>query len=108
MVIRYRRLTYHRKVRAQVKGSGPDRERASAMDLDQAMDQARMEIWGLAISRPVMAVRVDRWAAAVPMMVVAGLVSAAAALFKERIFYLNRNRSTPRTRAGIRSRERLC
>src|ERR1051325_11054725 len=108
MAIRSQRRTYHRKVRAGLKESEPDPEQASAMDLDQVLDRAQMEIWALATSRSVPAVMGDRRVRVVQTVAKARLDSAAVDLFRERVCYQNRNRSTPRTHARIRSRERLC
>src|ERR1051326_4828417 len=107
MEIRSRCRTCHRKVRVPARESGPDPERASATDLDQALDRAQMETWAQATSRSVAQVPVDRLARVVQTMTAAGLDSAVADLFRERVFYPSRNRSTRRTRARIRSRERL-
>src|SRR6185503_13007364 len=105
MVIRCQRRKYRPKVRARARESEPGREQVWATDLDQVMDQAPAEIWGPAISRSGAAVRADRLVMATPIMMVrGGMVSAAEAeLFKERMCYLSLNRSTPKTRARIRS-----
>src|SRR6185295_8618870 len=107
MVIRSRRLKCRQKVPARARESGPGREQASVMDLDQGMDQAPVEIWALATSRSVVAVRVDRVGMAVELVVIRCMVLVVD-LCNGRMCYPNRNRSTPRMRARIRSRGQLC
>src|SRR5689334_5399130 len=102
MEIRSRRRTCHLKVRAPARESEPTPEQVSAMDLDQALDQAPMETWATATSRWVAAVPADRAVKVVRMVLTPRVVSAVEP-FKERVSYRNRNRSTPRTRAEIRS-----
>src|SRR5690349_20694013 len=107
MATRYRSRKYHLKVRARVRESERTPEPVWAMEMDQVMDQARMEIWAPAISRLVVAGQTEGMVTAAALMVVGGMDSAAD-FCKELMFYLNRNRSTPKTRVRIRSRERLC
>src|SRR5690242_3823278 len=106
MVIRLQHRRYRRKVRARARGSERDRERASATAGGQGMDQARMETRGLTGSRLVAAIREERGALVVRLMMTgARLVMECCS---ERVCYRSRNRSTRKTRAGIRLRGRSC
>src|SRR5689334_1706723 len=108
MAILFRCRTCHPKVRAPARESEPDQEQASAWDLDQALDQARMETWALATSRSVAAVPAVRSVMVVQTMTAPRVDLGVEERFSERVSYPSRNRSTPRTRVETRSPERLC